>query len=118
MSSFCDRRWLSRAVAQLLVVRHQDRFEILQSWLVWRRFEQFGLDEQAVGSWPGFSSRRFDAAGKCGSLPFGERLDLPDFIMEFTFLMPNQSLEPTAVGAVSSAVAVHAASRRWLSFLR
>jgi hypothetical protein len=33
-------------------------------------------------------------------------------------LMPNKSPEPTAVGAVSSAVAVHAASRRWLSFLR
>ena len=31
---------------------------------------------------------------------------------------PNQSPEPTAVGAVSSAVAVHAASRRWLSFFR
>jgi hypothetical protein len=31
---------------------------------------------------------------------------------------PNKSPEPTAVGAVSSAVAVHAASRRWLSFLR
>jgi len=26
--------------------------------------------------------------------------------------------EPTAVGAVSSAFAVHVASRRWLSFLR
>ena len=26
--------------------------------------------------------------------------------------------EPTAVGAVRSAVAVHAASRRWLSFFR
>jgi hypothetical protein len=26
--------------------------------------------------------------------------------------------EPTAVGAVRSAVAVHVASRRWLSFLR
>jgi hypothetical protein len=34
-------------------------------------------------------------------------------------MMPsNKSLEPTAVGAFSSAVAVHAASRRWLSFLR
>ena len=33
-------------------------------------------------------------------------------------LPPNKSPEPTAVGAVSSAVAVHAASRRWLSFLR
>jgi hypothetical protein len=31
---------------------------------------------------------------------------------------PNKSPEPTAVGAVSSAVAVHAASRRWLSFFR
>jgi hypothetical protein len=31
---------------------------------------------------------------------------------------PNQSPEPTAVGAVSSAVAVHAVSRRWLSFGR
>jgi hypothetical protein len=31
---------------------------------------------------------------------------------------PNKSPEPTAVGAGSSAVAVHVASRRWLSFLR
>jgi hypothetical protein len=29
---------------------------------------------------------------------------------------PNQSPEPTAVGACSSAIAVHVASRRWLSF--
>src|ERR1039457_6270449 len=36
--------------------------------------------------------------------------------MDFTSLMPNQSPEPTAVGAVSSAVAVHATSRRWFSF--
>ena len=91
---------------------------MILSWLVWRRLEQFGLDEQVIGSWPGFSSRRFDAAGKCGSLPFGERLDLPGFIMEFTSLMPNQSLEPTAVTPCSSAVAVHATSRRWLSFFR
>jgi hypothetical protein len=33
-------------------------------------------------------------------------------------LMPNQSPEPTAVGAFCSAVAVHAVSRRWLSFFR
>ena len=33
-------------------------------------------------------------------------------------LWPNKSPEPTAVGAVSSAVAVQAASRRWLSFFR
>jgi len=31
---------------------------------------------------------------------------------------PDKSPEPTAVGAVSSAIAVHATSRRWLSFLR
>jgi hypothetical protein len=31
---------------------------------------------------------------------------------------PNKSPEPTAVGAVSSAVAVHVAGRRWLSFFR
>jgi len=31
---------------------------------------------------------------------------------------PNKSPEPTAVGACSSAIAVHVASRRWLSFFR
>jgi hypothetical protein len=31
---------------------------------------------------------------------------------------PNKSPEPTAVGAGRSAIAVHATSRRWLSFLR
>jgi hypothetical protein len=31
---------------------------------------------------------------------------------------PNKSPEPTAVGAVRSAIAVHVASRRWLSFFR
>ena len=30
----------------------------------------------------------------------------------------NKSPEPTAVGAVSSAITVHVASRRWLSFFR
>jgi hypothetical protein len=30
-------------------------------------------------------------------------------------LLPNKSLEPTAVGAVSD---FHVAGRRWLSFLR
>ena len=61
-------------------------------------------------------------AGLCGeqvrSLPVAERFDLPDFIMDFTSLLPNKSPEPTAVGAVSSAVAVRVAGRRWLSFLR
>ncbi|HTL71673.1 MAG TPA: hypothetical protein VL863_00115, partial [bacterium] len=31
-------------------------------------------------------------------------------------MMPNQSPEPTAVGAGRSAIAVHVTSRRWLSF--
>jgi hypothetical protein len=61
-------------------------------------------------------------AGLCGeqmrSRQVRKRLDLPDFIMDFTSLMPNKSPEPTAVGAGRSAIAVHAASRRWLSFLR
>jgi hypothetical protein len=52
------------------------------------------------------------------NLTICERWDLPDFIMNFTISWPNKTLEPTAVGAVSSAVAVHAASRRWLSFFR
>jgi hypothetical protein len=33
-------------------------------------------------------------------------------------MLPNKSPEPTAVGAVRSAIAAHAASRRWLSFFR
>jgi hypothetical protein len=33
-------------------------------------------------------------------------------------MMPNKTLESAAVGAVSSAIAVHATSRRWLSYLR
>ena len=61
-------------------------------------------------------------AGLCGgqvrSRQIRERFDLPDFIVDFTSLLPNQSPEPTAVGAGSSAIAVHAASRRWLSFFR
>ena len=61
-------------------------------------------------------------ASLCGeqvrSLPVGERFDLPDFIMDFTSLMPNKSPEPTAVGVGRSAVAVHVPSRRWLSFFR
>jgi len=73
-----------------------------------RRFRRVSLD----------SAR----AGLCGeqvrSLPVGERFDLPDVIMDFTSLLPNKSPEPTAVGAVSSAVAVRVASRRWLSFFR
>jgi hypothetical protein len=39
-------------------------------------------------------------------------------IFQMSDTRSNKSPEPTAVGAVSSAVAVRVASRRWLSFLR
>jgi hypothetical protein len=58
--------------------------------------------------------------------PFG--VELFEYIHVSVFLLfmltvnltvwPNQSPEPTAVGDVRSAIAVHAASRRWLSFFR
>jgi hypothetical protein len=65
------------------------------------------------------SSARAGSSGEqVRSRRIGERWDLPDFIMDFTSLMPNKSLEPTADDVVSSAVAVHVASRRWLSFFR
>ena len=57
----------------------------------------------------------FDCAGSCEKKP--EPL-VSDEILVMTNLLPNKSPEPTAVGAVSSAVAVHVASRRWLSFFR
>ena len=44
-----------------------------------------------------------------------EKLDAANHVR---WKSPNKSPEPTAVGAGSSAVAVHAASRRWLSFIR
>ena len=40
--------------------------------------------------------------------------EIPDSMTQ----SPNKSPEPTAVGACSSAVAVHVTSRRWLSFFR
>ena len=46
------------------------------------------------------------------------------FIFHFHFMFanrsqwPNKTLEPTADGVVSSAVAVHVVGRRWLSFFR
>jgi hypothetical protein len=45
-------------------------------------------------------------------------LSLPLWYYVRTKLTPNQSPEPTAVGAGRSAIAVHVASRRWLSFFR
>ena len=39
-------------------------------------------------------------------------------LIDWPKVRPNKSPEPTAVGAGSSAIAVHVASRRWLSFFR
>jgi len=40
------------------------------------------------------------------------------FLMQIDTVWPNKSPEPTADDALGSAIAVHVASRRWLSFLR
>jgi hypothetical protein len=57
--------------------------------------------------------------------PFGwfrrgeKRADLfADLILDMTMMLPNKSPEPTGVGAGCSAIAVHVAGRRWLSFFR
>jgi hypothetical protein len=52
------------------------------------------------------------------ALAIGERFDLPDFIMDFTSLMPNKSPEPTADSAGSSASRATRFVRLWLSFFR
>ena len=55
------------------------------------------------------------------ALAVGERFDLPDFIMDFTSLMPNKSPEPTAIIAVGGFDNVrvrHVAVAPWLSFYR
>jgi hypothetical protein len=103
-------------VAQLSTLGHE-RFWILLCWFGWRRFGQFDLDEQDFGSSFGFSSRWFTRRASA-ELAIGERWDLLDFIMNITISWPNKTLEPTADGAVRSAIAVHVVSRRWLSFLR
>jgi hypothetical protein len=64
------------------------------------------------------SARAGSNGGQVRSRRIGERQDLPDFIMDFTFSWPNKTLEPTADGVVRSAIAVHVAGRRWLIFLR
>jgi hypothetical protein len=53
----------------------------------------------------------FDGCGSLGVSLFLHEIDDMN-------LQPNKSPEPTAVGAGRSAVAVHAVSRRWLSFFR
>jgi len=72
------------------------------------------------------SARMFSVLGIAGAvvMSFDHDTHGPPMLIGFllasimTKLWPNKSPEPTAVGAVSSAVAVHATSRRWLSFFR
>jgi hypothetical protein len=51
---------------------------------------------------------------------FAELFTVPSIYMRLERVSewPNKSPEPTAVGAFRSAIAVHVAGRRWLSFLR
>ena len=51
---------------------------------------------------------------------FAELFTVPSIYMRLERVSewPNKSPEPTAVGAVRSAIAVPVASRRWLSFIR
>ena len=51
---------------------------------------------------------------------FEELFTVPSIYMRLERVSewPNKSPEPTAVGAGCSAIAVHVAGRRWLSFLR
>ena len=50
--------------------------------------------------------------------PQVQALGLTNTVAKSLGMLPNKSPEPTAVGACSSAVAVHVANRRWLSFFR
>ena len=72
-----------------------------------RRHFCFDANPYAKGRW-GLRRNRNVCATACSDLSHFELESAP----------PNKSPEPTAVGAVSSAVAVRVASRRWLSFLR
>jgi hypothetical protein len=71
-----------------------------------------------------FAVQRIAGAGVRVFMPAFRAAILADFVVVHNLFLfvadsqPNKSPEPTAVGAVSSAIAVHAASRRWLSFFR
>jgi hypothetical protein len=78
-------------------------------------------DERAFG-FVGIEERAQSCKDICHSyhhysIPDGDFDLFPD-MDEMITTQPNKSPEPTADGAVSSAIAVHATSRRWLSFFR
>src|ERR1035437_3051679 len=77
-----------------------------QSNLQRERHFCFDANPYAIGRWGLRRNRNVCAPASS---------DLSHFELEST--MPNKSPEPTAGDAFSSAVAVHVASRRWLSFL-
>ena len=64
------------------------------------------------------SARAGSRRGQVRSRRICERHCFMEFLSAATASWPNKSPEPTAVGAGRSAVAVHVASRRWLSFFR
>ena len=59
-----------------------------------------------------------DTTPEVTRIALSERESLRMRRLKIYTMTPNKSPEPTAVGAFSSAFAVHVASRRWLSFLR
>ena len=96
-----------------------------QIWQSWRYTERYGRAHQK----PRFLSiRGREFVGNTNEFQFIYRM-VGDTISKTAIttnqpspklmtMTPNKSPEPTAVGACSSAIAVHVASRRWLSFFR
>src|SRR5665213_3342142 len=79
----------------------------------WKRCGKF-----AVASAQRLDGRRFSTA-ETGAMVHACHWPARGVFVQIMFeFLHSLSPEPTAVGAVSSAVAVHVASRRWLSFLR
>jgi hypothetical protein len=107
-------------VAQLFSLGHEILLRFLASQIGGRRFLSVRFSVRWAADIFGRRTARADlsAAGRCGSLPGVRRAYLADDFMQIYVLWPNKSPEPTAVGAFRSAVAVHVASRRWLSFFR
>jgi hypothetical protein len=93
-----------------------------------------GVVTDMASQWNGKDSEVSLPPNGVALLPFDFPRDAEAFRITFTYKysedggslhgqyesswMPNKSPEPAAVGAVSSAFAVHVVSRRWLSFLR
>ena len=106
-------------MAQLFSLGHIEHLDITEAYFVAeselvRRFEMSKISGVSSGSARAGLMRRASAA----ACRFMSILIRQCLFGRDTLMWPNKALEPTAVGAVSSAVAVHVASRRWLSFFR